>query len=68
MEYEIGDLVLLQAGKAGNWTLKGIVVDEAEDELGEKYEIYCFAGKCNRFFYKKDLKLLNNYKHGTSNN
>tara|TARA_Y100000592_G_scaffold88800_1_gene145089 strand:- start:6073 stop:6261 length:189 start_codon:yes stop_codon:yes gene_type:complete len=62
MDYEIGDLVLLQCKTPENWTLKGIVVDELEDELGERYEIFCFAAKCIRTFYKKDLKLLNKIK------
>ena len=66
MEYEIGDLVILQREKPDNWALKGIVVDEVEDELGERYEVFCFAAKCIRTFYKKDLKLLNNYNSGSS--
>tara|TARA_R100000008_G_C3562119_1_gene156843 strand:+ start:680 stop:883 length:204 start_codon:yes stop_codon:yes gene_type:complete len=66
MEYEIGDLVLLQCKEPDNWILKGIVVEDIEDEMGEKYEVFCFAAKCIRTFYKKDLKLLNNYNSGSS--
>ena len=66
MEYEIGDLVLLQCRKPHNWSLKGIVVEELEDELGERYEVFCFQSKCIRTFYKQDLKLLNNYNTGSS--
>ena len=66
MGYEVGDLVLLQCKEAENWVLKGIIMEETEDEMGERYDVFCFAGKCIRTFYKKDLKLLNNYISGSS--
>ena len=66
MDYSIGALVLLQCREPENWALKGIILNQHNDKMGKRYEIFCFAARCIRIFNKKDLKLLNNNKSESS--
>ena len=64
MEYRIGDLVLMQCEKAGNWVITGVVLGTNSENYNcqELIEVFVFKSRKHRYFFEKDLKLLNNYK------